>query len=187
MMIAHAQPLLPLDDRSKDHFGVGKLLSLLGHVCHHLTKPARWFDHRHRAMRALSTMPTVKSIGMQVLGLLCDDDGVHHVVVGVAHGQHLEPASGDVLGVYDRVQEPACPVRTAYNEGRPVCHVCTEVRDHLGLVLGGHAHKRGQEDDVVRSELAGEVRDVGRVERHAGAQVLVRAEQLACALIGCAT
>ncbi|KAI5004535.1 hypothetical protein ZWY2020_031778 [Hordeum vulgare] len=73
--------------------------------------------------------------------------------------------------------------RAPCDEGRPVRHVRAEVRDHLGLVLGGHAHERRQEDDDVSAELGGEVRDVGRVERHAGAHARVPAEQPAGALV----
>ncbi|KAF7084056.1 hypothetical protein CFC21_087749 [Triticum aestivum] len=169
---------------SKGQLFGGPLLALLKRARLHLGGEAAWrADQRHRApcVRVSVLRPTE----LRVDGLTGDDDRVDHLTFGVVHGQHLEPAPPDVLRVDDGVQEAAGAVRAPHDQGRPLQHVRTQVGYHLGLLLGRHADKRGEEDHVVRAELLREVGDVRRVELHARAHaVLARAEQLPGALVG---
>ncbi|TVU47319.1 hypothetical protein EJB05_06914, partial [Eragrostis curvula] len=157
------------------------LLHLLARVGLHLAALARLARHRHRALGVRKSI--LKSIRAGV-HLTRDDDRVDYLTFWVVHGQHVEPAATDVLRINDGVQKPTRPVRAPHDEGRAVRHVPAKVRHHLGLFLGRHANKRGEEDHVVLAEHIGQCGDVGGVEGHACAQVLVRAEQLLRALVG---
>ncbi|TVU47320.1 hypothetical protein EJB05_06915, partial [Eragrostis curvula] len=159
----------------------GNLLPLQKRFCLHLAELIWLARHRQRTLGVRMSVLKSALVGIH---LTRDDDRVDYLTFRVVHGQHVEPATADVLRINDGVQEPTRPVRAAHDEGRAVRHVPAKVRDHVGLLLGRHADKRGEEDHVVLAEHIGQCGDVGRVEGHARAQVLVRAEQLLCALVG---
>uniref|UniRef100_A0A0E0CZI2 Uncharacterized protein n=1 Tax=Oryza meridionalis TaxID=40149 RepID=A0A0E0CZI2_9ORYZ len=164
----------------------GKLFCLLNRARLHLAARGRRPDHRqNHAARVRELVSARRGGGGGGADLAGDDDGVDHLVLRVAHRQNVEPATPDVLGIDDRVQEPARPVRAPHDERRAVRHVRAQVRDHPGLLLGRHAHERRQEHDVVRAELPRQGGHVGGVERHARAEALVgAAEQPPRPLVG---
>ena len=110
---------------------------------------ARWRQPPARHRLHLATLGRRRElVASSTRYLTRDDDGVDHLVVvlGVVHGQHLEPAPPNVRGLHDRAQEAASPVGAPDDEGRAVGHVLAEVRYHAGLLLGRcHADARRQE------------------------------------------
>ncbi|KXG37014.2 hypothetical protein SORBI_3002G426201 [Sorghum bicolor] len=113
-----------------------------------------------------------------------DDDGVDDLPLRVVHGEHVKAAAPDLLGVDHRVEEAARPVRAPHHERSAGGHVPPEVLNDAGLVLGGHAHERREEDDVVRGELPVDVGHVGGAERHARLERGVAAHQATRPVVG---
>lgn len=159
-----------------------------GHVLHLLVRPRlhlaalAWTAH-HGAMAVrvrVSSLQRRRRHGR----LARDDDGVDHLALRVVHSEHVEAAAADLLRVHHGVQESPGAVRAPHHQGGAGRHVLPEVLHHARLLLGGHAHQRRQEHDVVGGEVGGDVGDVGGVEGHARGQVAVGADEAAGAAVG---
>uniref|UniRef100_A0A804M1U8 Uncharacterized protein n=1 Tax=Zea mays TaxID=4577 RepID=A0A804M1U8_MAIZE len=162
---------------------------LHGHLLHLLVSPglhlaAEAGPAEHGAVRVRVPHPGDGVLVDDREGLAGDDDGVDHLPLRVVHGEHVEAAAADLLGVNHGVQEAARAVRAPHHQRGAGRHVPAEVLDDARLLLGGHAHERRQEDDVVGGQFPGDVGDVGGAERHARGERGVGAHEAARAVVG---
>nr|ACN32144.1 unknown [Zea mays] len=161
-----------------------------GHLLHLLVRPglhlaAEAGPVEHGAVRVRVRVPhPAGGVRVDGNGLARDDHGVDHLPLRVVHGEHVESAAPDLLGVHHGVQEPARAVRAPHHQRGAGGHVPPEVRHHAGLLLGRHAHQRRQEHGVVRRQLPGHVRHVRGAERHARLERAVAAHQAPRPVVG---